>query len=453
MFWVGKNPTCLSMDTSLFKKYGGNVPRYTSYPTAVQFGEQVNAGHYAGWLEEIDAGEPISLYLHIPYCHKLCWYCACHTSITTKYSPIGRYVELLKKEIELVSRHLKVKPKVSFIHWGGGSPNMLSPEDFKSLMEAISAHFDILPSCENAMEVDPRSMTREKAKGFVRAGINRVSLGVQDFNPHVQKLINRIQPFEMTRDIVSWLRSAAIKGINFDLMYGLPGQTLKDVIKNADMAMELAPDRLAVFGYAHVPWMKSHMKLIHEEDLPPSPVRLEMAEAISARLKDHGYVQIGLDHFALASDSLAKAYQAGTLKRNFQGYTTDSATTLIALGASSIGRMPGGFVQNTPGMKTYASRITEGELATARGVWVSDDDLRRWNVIQHLMCQHKIEAKTLKDFKSEATILAGFERDGLLERAGSALLITESGHPFVRSVAAVFDQYLQENTSRHSKVV
>lgn len=280
------------MTRRLLKKYGGNVPRYTSYPTAVQFHGSIGPGTYATWLGEIDLGEPISLYLHIPYCHQLCWYCACHTRITGKYSPVARYVELLKKELELVSKHLKVKPKVSFIHWGGGSPNMLSPGDFQDLMDTISKTFEIPPTVENAMEVDPRSMTREKAAGYVRAGINRVSLGVQDFNPHVQKLINRLQPFEMTQDIVSWLRAAGIKGINFDLMYGLPGQTLEDVIHNVDLAVELNPDRLAVFGYAHVPWMKSHQKLIKEEDLPSAPLRLEMADAISRRLKGHAMFRL-----------------------------------------------------------------------------------------------------------------------------------------------------------------
>lgn len=441
------------MNKALLKKYGGNVPRYTSYPTAAQFVAEVSADHYAAWLGAIDPDEPISLYLHIPYCHKLCWYCACHTRVTPRYSPIIKYVELLKGELELVSRHLKTKPKVSFIHWGGGSPNMLSPEDFRDLMATISKYFEILPMAENAMEIDPRSMTREKARGYVRVGINRVSLGVQDFNLHVQKLINRIQPFEMTRDIVGWLRGAGIKGINFDLMYGLPGQTLEDVIHNVDRAMELAPDRLAVFGYAHVPWMKTHQKLIKEEDLPSSNLRLEMAAAISGRLKDHGYVQIGLDHFAKPRDPLAKAFKGGTLRRNFQGYTTDSATTLIALGASSIGRLTGGFVQNTPDMKKYAQLINEGKLATARGVGVTEDDQRRWQVIEHLMCRNKIEACTLRNYPLEADVLASYERDGLLESAGEDLLITESGQPFVRSLAAVFDQYLQKNTTKHSRAV
>jgi oxygen-independent coproporphyrinogen-3 oxidase len=449
------------MNQELLTKYGGNVPRYTSYPTAAQFGDWVTAGDYAAWLGEIDKTEPISLYLHIPYCHKLCWYCACHTNITAKYSPIARYVELLKKEMELVSKHMKVRPRVSFIHWGGGSPNMLSSGDFKDLMVAISKHFRVMKTVENAMEVDPRSMTREKAKGYIKAGINRVSLGVQDFNPHVQKLINRIQPFEMTRDIVGWLRGAGIRGINFDLMYGLPGQSLEDVIRNVDRAVELWPDRLAVFGYAHVPWMKAHQKMIKEEDLPTSKTRLAMADALSKRLIEHGYIQIGLDHYAKPGDSLTRAYLAGRLHRNFQGYTTDDATTLVALGVSSIGQLPKGFVQNTASMKDYAGAIGNGELATARGVYVTREDHWHWAVIEQLMCQMRVDLKKVcqkldipaSNFLPEIFSLKELENDGLVKHRGTTFEVTKKGRPFIRSIAAVFDQYLQDNTSRHSKVV
>lgn len=449
------------MNKDLLAKYGGNVPRYTSYPTAAQFGDWISADHYAAWLGEIDDAEPVSLYLHIPYCHKLCWYCACHTNITARYSPIARYVELLKKEMELVSRRLKGRPKVSFIHWGGGSPNMLSPEDFKGLMAAINENFKISGTAENAMEVDPRSMTREKAEGYIKAGINRVSLGVQDFNPHVQKAINRIQPFEMTRDIVGWLRGAGIGSINFDLMYGLPKQTLEDVIRNVDRAVELWPDRLAVFGYAHVPWMKSHQKMINEQDLPTSGVRLEMADALSKRLVEHGYIQIGIDHFAKPGDALTRACLAGTLHRNFQGYTTDTATTLIALGASSISRLPKGFVQNTTSMKDYANTIGNGDLATVRGVYVTREDHWHWAVIEQLMCQMRVDLKKVcqnmeippNSFSPEIFALRELEDDGLVKHRGTTFEVTRKGRPYVRSIAAIFDQHLQDNTSRHSKVV
>jgi len=449
------------MNKGLLQKYGGNVPRYTSYPTAAQFGDWVTVDHYAKWLGEIGRDEPISLYLHIPYCHKLCWYCACHTNVTNKYTPIARYVGQLKDEMGLVSKHLKVKPKVSFIHWGGGSPNMLSVDDFSDLMKTIREHFEVLETVENAMEVDPRSMTREKAQGYVAAGINRVSLGVQDFNPHVQKLINRIQPFEMTRDIVGWLRGEGIDGINFDLMYGLPGQTLEDVVRNVDRAVELWPDRLAIFGYAHVPWMKSHQKMIEEAALPVSEMRLEMADAISKRLVEHGYVQIGLDHYAKPGDPLTRAYLNGTLHRNFQGYTTDKADTLVALGASAISKLEGGFVQNTASMKDYSSRISAGELATERGVAITEDDKIRWTIIEQLMCQLRVDLeKVRKDFglprdyfNPEVFALKGFEKDGLVKHQGSVFKVTRKGHPLIRQVAAVFDGYLQEDTSRHSKAV
>ncbi|MEE8258796.1 MAG: oxygen-independent coproporphyrinogen III oxidase, partial [Sphingomonadales bacterium] len=334
------------MNHSLLHKYGGNVPRYTSYPTAAQFHDSITAENYAGWLGEIGAGEAVSLYLHVPYCHKLCWYCACNTNITQKSEVLSRYKDFLLKELDLVARHLKGKPRLAHIHWGGGSPNMLEIDDFQELMAAIKARFQITRATENAMEIDPRLLTREKAFGYVRAGVNRASLGVQDFNPHVQKAINRIQPFAKTKDAVDWLRDAGIRGINFDLIYGLPRQSWKDILFTVDLAVSLQPDRLSVFGYAHVPWMKPHQKLIDEKTLPRSGNRLEMSQGMARRLTQHGYVQIGIDHFAKPVDPLAKANRAGTLRRNFQGYTTDRAATLIGLGASAIGHFKGGFGQN-----------------------------------------------------------------------------------------------------------
>lgn len=441
------------MNQTLLQKYGGNVPRYTSYPTAAQFHGGITAENYAGWLGEIEAEEAVSLYLHIPYCHKLCWYCACHTNITQKGEVVSRYKDLLLKELELVAGHLKGRSRLAHIHWGGGSPNMLEIDDFGELMTAISGCFRIEKATENAMEIDPRLLTREKAFGYVRAGVNRVSLGVQDFNHHVQKAINRIQPLAVTINAVNWLREAGVRRINFDLIYGLPGQSWKDILFTVDMAASLRPDRLAVFGYAHVPWMKPHQKLIDENILPRNASRLEMSQGMARRLTDHGYIQIGIDHFAKPGDPLAKAYKAGTLRRNFQGYTTDRAATLIGLGASAISHFRDGFGQNAADLKAYAGCIRAGRLATCRGVNVTQEDKRRWPVIEKLMCQFKITKKTLKAFKPEAAALAVFEQEGLIRRSHGDLVITESGRPYVRILAAVFDQYLQENTTRHSQVV
>ena len=449
------------MTNILLEKYSGNVPRYTSYPTAAQFGDGVSSDHYAKWLSEVDPEKPISLYLHIPDCHKMCWYCACHTNITSKYAPVAHYAELLKKEMKLVAKHLKTKQKVSFIHWGGGSPNMLSPEDFTGLISSISDHFTILDGANNAMEIDPRSLTREKAIGYVKAGINRVSLGVQDFNPHVQKLTNRIQPFEMVRDVVGWLRGAGVESINLDLMYGLPGQTLEDVVNNVVRAVQLWPDRLAVFGYAHVPWMKPHQKMIDEDMLPSPELRLEMAEVIAAQLVVEGYVQIGFDHFAKPDDPLTLAYKQGTLHRNFQGYTTDTATTLIGFGSSAIGHLEKGFVQNTTSMRTYANTINNEDLATNRGVFVTNEDHLRWAVIEQLLCHMSVDLDQIykkmhippKQQITDMYAFQDFEKDGLITRNGNAIKMTDKGRPFIRFVAAAFDTHLAESAGVHSRGV
>ncbi len=449
------------MKPGLLEKYGANVPRYTSYPTAVQFSYRITGEVYSDWLETLDAGDPISLYIHVPYCHSLCWYCACHTHITTRYAPLVRYVELLKKEIGLIAGHLGRRAEISHIHWGGGSPNILEPDDFLSLMGVIKKHFKISSGAENAMEIDPRILTREKLSGLIRAGVNRVSLGVQDFNPHVQKAINRIQPFALTRDIVGWLRDAGISGVNFDLMYGLPEQTLEDVLRNVDLAVTLSPDRLSVFGYAHVPWLKPHQKLIDEKRLPAPRERFAMAQAIAARLRGLGYVGIGLDHFAKPDDALARALASGKIRRNFQGYTTDTAPAMIGCGASAIGRLPNGFVQNSPSPRDYSAHILAGRLATCRGVAITPGDRVRWAVIEQLMCRMKVDlGRVCQDhnipvatFAPEISALAGYEADGLVQRDGNPLEVTNQGKPYLRSVCAVFDQYLGRGAARHSRVV
>lgn len=449
------------MDLRLLHKYGGNVPRYTSYPTAAQFDESVGKEAHSWWLWKIKEDQPVSLYFHVPYCDKMCWYCACHTNVTKDKTKVTRYRGLLEKEIGVAAKNLRAKLKVSHIHWGGGSPNLLSVADFNSLMGKLGEHFIITKDVENAMEIDPRSLTRVRAKGYVKAGLNRVSLGVQDFNPKVQEAINRVQPFEMTKDIVSWFRDEGIRSINFDLMYGLPLQTVETVLHNVELASQLNPDRLAVFGYAHVPWMKSHQRMIRETGLPSPQVRLEMAEAIASRLQEKGYVRIGLDHFAKPDDPMAKALKEGWLRRNFQGYTTDQSKVLLGFGASSISQFPGGFAQNFAHMKDYREALKKGDLATARGVLVTDEDRLHWAVIEQLMCYQKVDLERIcADFKvrvdtfaHELDDLRPMAQDGLVTRTGNRIEITKSGRPFMRTVCAVFDQHLFHNGGRHSKAV
>ncbi len=448
------------MDVQLLKKYGGNVPRYTSYPTAAQFTETVEKESHAWWLWRTRPDEPVSLYFHIPFCDRLCWYCACHTNVTKKYHRITDYLTLLKKEIPLVCRHLKGRPGVSQIHWGGGTPNLLKAGDFKSLLELIGQYFEVSDDAEHAMEIDPRSLKRQQAFDFIRAGVNRVSLGIQDFDPEVQKAINRVQPFDMVAAVMGWLREAGIESINFDLIYGLPRQTVASIKQSLEQSISLEPDRLAVFGYAHVPWMKTHQKMIRKNGLPGPAERLEMAEVISQRLKAAGYVKIGLDHFARPGDPLAIAQKQGTLHRNFQGYTTDRAKTILGFGASAISQFPGGFVQNLVDFKKYREAIKAGELPSWRGVIVTDEDRLHWAVIEALMCYQRVDLEPIcqrfqvraDTFLGELKALKPFIKDHLVVRTGNRLEITEEGAPFLRSVAAVFDQHFK-NKNRHSQAI
>lgn len=446
---------------ALIRNYPGNVPRYTSYPTALQFRPGIGADVAEEWLSTLSRRKPVSLYFHVPFCHQLCWYCACHTRIASRYRPVSAYLALLEKEIALVSSHLGFRPRVSHVHWGGGSPNMIRGKDFRKLMDLVQARFDLAGDAEVAMEADPRTLTRKRTGAYAAAGINRVSLGVQDFNPHVQRAINRVQPFALVRNVVGLLREAGIKRINFDLMYGLPGQRLEDVARNVGLAAELAPDRLAVFGYAHVPWLKPHQKMIPESSLASPDRRLEMAEAIASQLKALGYVRIGLDHFARPDDPMAKALRKGRLRRNFQGYTTDQATTLIGFGASAIGKFPAGFVQNAPDLRTYAASITAGRLAIVRGVETTPGDRLRWDIIERLMCEMKADLAAVCDahrirasyFAPELAALRNLERDGLVAVKGMRIKIPEQARPLARVVCTVFDRYLDRDGRRHSQAV
>jgi oxygen-independent coproporphyrinogen-3 oxidase len=445
----------------LLQRYDAPVPRYTSYPTAPHFHEGVDAEVYRDWLGRISPDERVSLYLHVPFCTRMCWYCGCHTKVVRQYRPVGDYAAVLDREIALVADAVSKGPEVSHVHWGGGTPTMLSPEDFSALMSALRERFDFAGDAEVAVEIDPRTLTRDKAVALARAGVTRASLGVQDFNEIVQQAINRLQPFEMSAEVVEWLRGAGIEAINFDLMYGLPHQTVDLVLHSVDLAVELAPDRLALFGYAHVPWMKKHQQMIDEATLPGAEERLQQAEAAAERLTEHGYRRIGLDHFARAEDSLSRALDEGRLRRNFQGYTDDQATVLLGFGASAIGSLAQGYVQNAVPFGTYAEAVKSGRLAVMRGVEVDADDRLRRTVIERLMCDLAVDLSTIgaelgapsDGFAGELSALAPMARDGLVEVEGSRVRITETGQPLMRTVCAVFDRYLSTGKGRHSRAV
>jgi len=454
-------PIILPMRTDLIERYDLRVPRYTSYPTAPHFGPGVDGLTYERWLGELAPDAPLSLYLHVAYCAEMCWFCGCHTKATKRYAPIADYLDALLTEIKLVSSKLPARMGLSHVHFGGGSPTVLKPEDFTRMVEAIRAHFDFRDGAEIAIELDPRTADEAYVKAMAAAGITRASIGVQDFNPLVQKTINRIQPFDVTERVVGWLRGQGIDAINMDLCYGLPHQTVETVLETVDQAVSLKPARIALFGYAHVPWMKTHQRLIPEEALPDMAERWRQSEAASARLQELGYVAIGLDHFALPDDELVKAQMKGALHRNFQGYTTDAAPALIGLGASAIGALPQGYVANEIAIDRYKATVRAGELPITRGIAISEDDKLRRSVIERLMCDMGVDldqgaavyGKAGDVFASELTALSKLEADGLLMRDGHRLVVTEEGKPLVRAACAVFDRYLTAGEARHSKAV
>jgi oxygen-independent coproporphyrinogen-3 oxidase len=336
------------------------LPRYTSYPTAPHFSPKIGSDSYAEWLKAIPSHAAASLYLHIPFCPSMCWYCGCHTSVVRRDEPVALYASALRSEIELVSRQIDRRLQVGHIHFGGGTPTIMRPETFADLIGAIRRSFLVLPSAEIAVEIDPRSLTHPMVDALVHGGVNRVSLGVQSCDPVVQQAIHRIQSFEETAAATTTLRRAGIRGVNFDLIYGLPHQTVASCLDTVRRCIGLRPDRFSVFGYAHVPTFKKHQRKIDETWLPDSLERHEQSHAIANALQEAGYLQIGLDHFALPDDDMVVALRDGTLRRNFQGYTTDASDIMLGFGASAIGRLPHGYVQNEVNTRAYLELIASG---------------------------------------------------------------------------------------------
>lgn len=449
------------MDRTLLERYDRRVPRYTSYPTAPHFHPGVNAATYERWLAAMAPDDPLSLYFHVPFCHEMCWYCGCYTKVVRRYGPVGDYAATMTAEVAIIGGLMGARPPVTHMHWGGGTPTILSADDLERLIGEVRDSFNVAPDAEIAVEMDPRTMTEDRVRALARAGVNRASLGVQDFNEHVQKAINRIQPFEMTAQVVGWLRDAGIDAINFDLMYGLPYQTVDDVHRSVELAASLRPDRLAAFGYAHVPWMKSHQKMIPDEALPDAWQRFEQAEATAQGLVERGYRRIGLDHFALESDAMTEALDQGRLHRNFQGYTTDEASTLIGFGASSIGALPQGYVQNAQPLRGWAEAVHAGRPAVVKGIALSDEDRLRRSVIERLMCDLEVDlaaetarhGKTADHFRDEMEALGPMIVDGIAALDGTVIRITETGRPLMRTICALFDSYLDSGVGKHSQAV
>ncbi len=449
------------MENSLLAKYSGAVPRYTSYPTAPHFNEAVDCGEYAQWLQAITGRERISLYIHVPYCDRLCWFCACHTKHTLKYEPISIYLESLKKEIAAVGALVSRDAAVTAVHFGGGSPTMLRPDDMIALMAALKDAFRFSDDVEISVEMDPNDLDEPRYDALAAIGMTRASLGVQDFHPEVQKAINRIQTFEHTKSVVDAVRARGVHSVNCDILYGLPHQTEATLTETVKDILSLAPDRIALFGYAHVPWMKKHQTMIKEEVLPGLEERFAQMSLAASMLLAAGYEPVGIDHFALPSDRMAIAARQGRLRRNFQGYTDDAAEALIGLGASSIGQLPQGYVQNMPATGEYQRMTEAGGLAAVRGIEVSEDDKLRRRVIEEIMCRFSVSFRALREdfgdavdtIVSEARSFAQSNQDGICLIEDDRFVITDVGRPFARTIAAVFDSYLSNGKGRHSIAV
>lgn len=438
-----------------------NVPRYTSYPTAPHFHPGVANGQFDTWLREIGAGQDVSLYLHIPYCDQLCWFCACATKHTQRYEVVTAFLAALHEEIRTVGRLVEGRAKVRAIHLGGGSPTMLRPDDITDLKDRIDDAFDVHPDAGISVEIDPRDMDDGRFDALAAIGMTRASLGIQDFDETVQKAINRHQSFGMTKATVDAVRARGVRSVNVDLLYGLPHQTVESVCSTIARSLDLRPDRIALFGYAHVPWMKKHQTMIRDEWLPDGGARAQQSSAARQLIVASGYEAIGLDHFALPGDALSLASASGRLRRNFQGYTDDPCQTLIGLGPSAISRFPQGYVQNTPAAAAYERAIAATGLASARGVVLSDDDRRRAWVIEQLMCNFGFSRSHLMQtfgpaahrLAGEAESMAATDTDGLVEWRDGTFRVTSKGRPLVRTIAARFDVYLPAGKARHSAAI
>ena len=438
------------------------VPRYPSYPPAAVFPPQTGVTAAMAWTAATRPVEAISAYLHIPFCDKLCWYCGCATSVPNGYRRVADYVDLLLKEIALRGRAMGPHGGIGHLHFGGGSPNILNPNDFLELMDALQRHFGIREDAEIAVELDPRTMKPGQVPTYARAGVSRVSLGLQTLAEDVQHAINRIQPREMVVALIEELRGAGIGAINMDLMYGLPYQTTQHVVEAARFAAEMGAARVSVFGYAHVPWFAKHQRAIDENALAGLHERFTQARVAAMTLEGAGYVAIGLDHYARADDTLAIAAREGRLHRNFQGYTDDPCETLVGMGATAISQFREGFSQNLKDRKAWGEAIAAGHLPAERGLALTPDDRLRARALETLMCRLEVDAAEIcaemgvPDDRLDDALDAAreLERVGLCHVSGTVVTVPEEARILLRTVAQCFDARSPAAApQRHAKAV
>lgn len=439
--------------------FDARVPRYTSYPTAPHFGTSVGPGLFTNWIEAIPAGSAISLYLHVPFCRRLCWFCACRTQGTSSDTPVRAYAATLKAEIAMLKRHLAPGVTLSRLHWGGGTPTLLQPDMIRDLAQTV---FDAVPMGKNAefsVEIDPNEVDADRLDALTQSGMNRASIGVQDFDPEIQKTIGREQSYELTKRVADMIRDRGVRSLNADILYGLPHQTRTRIADSVQKLLTLSPDRVALYGYAHVPWMSRRQQMIPSESMATPEERLALFETARELFAWDGYEDIGIDHFARPTDSMAIAARNGTLRRNFQGYTDDTAPVLIGLGASSISRFPQGFAQNVSGTSDYTKAIRADKFSTHRGHVFSGEDVLRSRIIEMLMCDFRIDrAALIQDFGvSQEWLTRTFQTaaeafPGMIDRTDGGFAIPQRARPLTRMIARAFDAY-DQTKAQHSAAI
>lgn len=455
----------IQWDIDLIKRYDKSGPRYTSYPTAVQFHDGFTLDHYQQARESSDHG-PMSLYVHIPFCSHVCYYCACNKVITKRKEKAQPYLDRLYKEMELRSSGYDKNRPIEQLHWGGGTPTFITHEQMTELMGKMREHFNLLDTEDRdySIEIDPRELREGTLAHLKSLGFNRVSLGVQDFDEKVQKAVNRVQPLEMTRDTLNEARRLGFKSINIDLIYGLPFQTRESFAQTLKTVLELDPDRLSVFNYAHLPERFMPQRRINEADLPSGEEKLGMLEDSIQMLTQAGYHYVGMDHFAKPDDSLAQAQMAGKLHRNFQGYTTHEDCDLVALGVSSISQVGDAYFQNSADIEEYMAQIDEDKLPIKRGVILTNEDDLRRAVIKQLICHFELDYETFNQafginftqhFAEELASLSNYIEDGLVQLSDNGILVTPKGGLLIRNICMAFDEYLTrpQHSVRYSKVI
>jgi oxygen-independent coproporphyrinogen-3 oxidase len=452
-----ENGRAMKVDVQLLAKYGRPGPRYTSYPTAPHFTSAFGPEDYRSELIETNRDEnmaDLSLYFHIPFCNTLCYFCACNTIITHDAAKIADYVGLLRKEIDMVSGLVNPNRKVVQLHWGGGTPSYLSPAQITDLFAYINEKFSFAGGAEISMEIDPRDLTPQHLPAIRKAGFNRVSFGVQDLDVKVQETINRVQPMDLNRRVIEESRDLGFESVNLDLIYGLPYQTVESFSRTLERVLEFSPDRLAVFNYAHVPWMKKHQRMIPADALPTPEERLQILKLVIERLTAAGYTYIGMDHFARQDDDLTVAMNNGTLHRNFQGYTTHAGSEVYAMGITAISQLDGVYAQNVKSIPEYREMLRRDILPTQIGVRLDEDDKLRRYVINEIMCNGRVLKSAVlsrfgvdfDDYFGESLArLDDLVADGLVSLREDRLQVHPKGRLVLRNIAMAFDRYLQED--------